>query len=732
MKYWIGVLALVSAVGLKGQVITGSIYDELSKESLQGATVQVLDSDLGTTSVERGKFRLSDLVPGRYAVQVSFVGYQPTVLNDVWVKTGRETVLEIGLVREYTDLEEVTITDQVSFSSPGRLLITEEQINRFAATYYDPARLITSSPDIAISNDQNNLISVRGISPDYNIWSLEGAEIVNPNHLSNAGTFLDQPTATGGGVNILSAQMLSHSAFHYSTFDNTYGNSVGGIFDMRIKSGNAEDRQYTAQASLIGIDLSAEGPYKLGGEATFAANYRYSFTGILTNMGVDFGGEYIGFQDLALSTSVPVGKKSKLKLFGVGGLSFNHFDHRDFEDSEREKDRSDIYYDNKMGAAGASLITSFKDSEWTNTLVASGYHNERDQTFYDNQDAYQRRTNYQDRYTIYSATSAFVKRLSRAELTLGSMMNYYQYHNEENTYFTSPIPNGNRLEKRQLLGRHYLQVSHRISPLIIFNYGLTYNWNNNESQSWDPRGKLMFLVGPNATLALGAGKYSQLYQPFSVYFAGPDTDQVTIGNEADFITSYRYTLSYELTVKDLNLGAELFHYAYPEVLLFFETASARTTGVSITSEKAFSNGFYTRAGGSLFNAPVESESDIENRYNTKFNLSLAGGKEWEKTAEKKTSSFGLNGRFLYQGGQHHQIQNWWFSDRYQTDNYLRFDLRIQWVRYRKKYTRVLAIDLQNALNTQNEAYRYFDNFTGEEEVQHQLGLIPILTYRVEW
>ena len=44
---------------------------------------------------------------------------------------------------------------------------------------------------------------------------IEGVEIVNPNHLSNAGTFNDQPAATGGGVNVLSAQMLDKSSFQY-------------------------------------------------------------------------------------------------------------------------------------------------------------------------------------------------------------------------------------------------------------------------------------------------------------------------------------------------------------------------------------------------------------------------------------------------------------------------------------------------------------------------------------
>lgn len=731
MKYWIGVLALASAIVLKGQVISGRVYDAFSKEPLAGASVQVLSSETGVISDSEGSFEIVGIDPGRYSLKISFVGYRVSVLSDVWVKTGKETVREVSLQRSYQDLEEVTVTEQVSFAPPGKIRITEEQINRFAATYYDPARLITSSPDVAVANDQNNLISVRGIPPSYNTWNLEGAEIVNPNHLSNAGTFLDQPTPNGGGVNILSAQMLSQSNFLYSTFGNSYGNSVGGMFDMKLKNGNTKEQQYTAQASLIGLDMFAEGPYKQGGKATFAANYRYSFTGILTGMGVDFGGESIGFQDLSLVTTVPVGKRTNLKVFGVGGLSFNHFDHQDFAESEREKDRSDIYYDNKMGAAGAKLISSFRNSQLTNTFVASGYENERDQTAYNNQDNYQNRFFYGDRFSIYSGTSQWETRMKNTRLTLGTAVNYYAFRLDEETYFTSSLPaSRNRLERNQILGRHYINASSQFGERILLDYGLTYNWTSNQNSSWDPRAKITFIASPSSAFSFGAGRYSQLYQPYNVYFAGPESNQATVSNERNFIKSNRFSISYEYTVDQFNVGLELFHYYFPEVYLLFNSTSARTTGVSVVAEKAFNDGFYFRGGFSIFDAPLESE--FKNRYNTNYNVSLAAGKEWNKQTKKKSSAFGVNGRLMYQGGQYLTPQSWWAPDTYRTNDYFRFDIRIQWVRYREKYTRVLAIDLQNVLNTQNQAYKYFDSFTGEEEMQYQLGLIPILTYRIEW
>ena len=66
---------------------------------------------------------------------------------------------------------------------------------------------------VVSDNDQANHLVIRGNSPNALSWRLEGVEIVNPNHLSNAGTFGDRATQNGGGVNILSAQMLGNSDF---------------------------------------------------------------------------------------------------------------------------------------------------------------------------------------------------------------------------------------------------------------------------------------------------------------------------------------------------------------------------------------------------------------------------------------------------------------------------------------------------------------------------------------
>ncbi|MEM9261859.1 MAG: hypothetical protein AAGA62_19610, partial [Bacteroidota bacterium] len=182
--------------------------------------------------------------------------------------------------------------------SPLAQRFTIEEVYRLPGTFYDPARLVALLPGVVQTNDQANHLSVRGNTPNANLWRLNGLAIVNPNHTANAGTFYDFPTLSGGGVNAISAQMLDNSGFLAGGLPVEYGFATGGTFDLRLRPGSKAKPRHQAQAGFIGFDLSTEGPIGKGSKTSYLVNARYSFTGLLADMGVDFGGEEIRFADL--------------------------------------------------------------------------------------------------------------------------------------------------------------------------------------------------------------------------------------------------------------------------------------------------------------------------------------------------------------------------------------------------------------------------------------------------
>lgn len=119
----------------------------------------------------------------------------------------------------------------------------------------DPARMSTSYAGVVSTDDGNNAITIRGNSPNGLLWRMEGVEIPNPNHFSNVGT-------SGGGISILSSQVLTNSDFMTGAFPAEYGNALSGVFDLKLRRGNNQKSEQTIQVGFLGTDLALEGPFK--------------------------------------------------------------------------------------------------------------------------------------------------------------------------------------------------------------------------------------------------------------------------------------------------------------------------------------------------------------------------------------------------------------------------------------------------------------------------------------
>lgn len=93
--------------------------------------------------------------------------------------------------------------------------------------------------------------------------------------------------------------MLADSEFYTGAFAPEYGNALSGVFDMRLRKGNNEQREYSASVGILGTEATVEGPFKRGGGSSYLLNYRYSTLTMLNDLGlVNFGG-IPKYQDLS-------------------------------------------------------------------------------------------------------------------------------------------------------------------------------------------------------------------------------------------------------------------------------------------------------------------------------------------------------------------------------------------------------------------------------------------------
>lgn len=749
------------------QTLRGSVRDGDTQQLMEGVSVQLEGSDKGAVSDSLGNFRIENIPIGKYSLKLSFVGYKTVELSPVILESGKETVLDFVMVEATSVLGTAVIRAPGSnyrTNCPTVHTITTEETLRYPATFDDPARYIMSQPGIAGDNDQGNGLSVRGNSPNGILWQLEGLEIVNPNHTPNAGTFSDRITQNGGGVNILSVQLLDASNFYAGAFPVEFGNALSGVMDMKLRNGNNQKHEFTGQAGLIGIEMASEGPLPTKG-ASYLVNYRYSTVSLLQKMGLDFGNESINFQDVSFKVSLPLGNAGQLAVFGIGGVSENLFEaERDSSLWEFTKDGFDIDFGSRMGLLGSTLSMPVGDKgAWDSGISFSGLEATR----------YGRELN-EDYESV-------LKEKNETTQTILAFRNTYTYK----------IGMGNRIRAGLNLTNHYSKIVSGIEDQVIgfgkgsglmiqpyldwqirrkawiLNAGLHYTqFTFNGSGALEPRFSLEWRPADRSSLSFSYGLHSQMQRP-QIYFTNSslaDNQQLELSKAHHFVAAYRQVFGNNLEFRsevyyqnlfDLPVSAdrESAFSAYNILEGFVgekltNDGTATNYGLEFSLRKYYFHNFYYMINASLYESKYKGSDGVERntRYNGNYIFNGIVGKDWEWNSKKGSKNkFGVNVRLNLLGGfrdtpidevlstaagETVYIESASFSIKQK--DYFRTDIRIYFQRDKKNFTSRISLDLQNALNTQNTAYSYYDIRQKTVVLRNQLGLIPMLSYRVKF
>ena len=198
------------------QTIRGRVLDAVTNAPIPSVSINLSGKTDKIEVDTEGVFRLTQTPVGRYTFSAMCVGYQSVTLQNIVVETGKETILEVRMTASNTLLESFEVSSTLASISKIGLAqsVNMETLQRLPANFNDVARMLTTVAGVSAENDGANHIAIRGISPNAMQWFLEGAEIVNPNHLSNAGTVGDRATQNGGGVSIFSTQVLERADFY--------------------------------------------------------------------------------------------------------------------------------------------------------------------------------------------------------------------------------------------------------------------------------------------------------------------------------------------------------------------------------------------------------------------------------------------------------------------------------------------------------------------------------------
>ena len=231
--------------------------------------------------------------------------------------------------------------------------------------------MVVNFPGVQASSNQRNDIIIRGNNPMGLLWRLEGVDIPNPNHFSESG-------ASGGVFTIINNNVLANSDFFTGAFPADYGNALSGVFDVKMRTGNNYQREFTFQSGFSGMEIGLEGPFRVKKEisnSSYLLNYRISTVEFIDKIGLNVSGYVPKFQDISFKINIPNENKSKISIFGIGGLSsINVLDkEKEQEEWTYENAGENVYITANMGVAGICYTKYFSPStRIENTIAISG------------------------------------------------------------------------------------------------------------------------------------------------------------------------------------------------------------------------------------------------------------------------------------------------------------------------------------------------------------------------
>lgn len=245
--------------------IEGKVVDD-KKEPLTGATVVLFKSGVqksGTTADIDGNYSISNIDPGTYDVEISYIGYNTQRIQGVVIFAGKSNKLDVELAQGIL-LNEVVVVDykvpliqQDNTTSGGT--VTSEQIRNLPTKNINELAATTAG----IASQNGGAINIRGSRSNATNYYIDGIR-VNTNLIPQ--TEIDQMQVITGGV------------------EAKYGDVTGGVISITTKGPSnkftggleIENSKYLDPYGYNLINMNLSGPIFRNKKGISVLGYRFS------------------------------------------------------------------------------------------------------------------------------------------------------------------------------------------------------------------------------------------------------------------------------------------------------------------------------------------------------------------------------------------------------------------------------------------------------------------------
>jgi len=223
-QFFLLFLLPVFLIGSAPGSISGTVTDGSSNEPLPGVNVLVKGTYYGASADAEGNYKITDIKPGNYDMEVSMIGYKVILKTGIIVESG--AMIDIDFEMDETVL---SFGEDVVVIGKTPLFDVDETSSMVRVRSEDIDNMVVSSVEDILSEQigvttQDNEIHIRGGRIDESLFIVDGFSVKDPlsgysgNLFINADAIEELEIVTGG-------------------YNAEYGQAMSGVVNIKLKEG---------------------------------------------------------------------------------------------------------------------------------------------------------------------------------------------------------------------------------------------------------------------------------------------------------------------------------------------------------------------------------------------------------------------------------------------------------------------------------------------------------------
>lgn len=620
VKHFINFVLLIFSLSALGQSssIKGTIFSQ--NETLPFATIQIKENKNGTTSDIDGKYSFNELLPGKYSIIVSFVGYVPKK-KEVTLAINQNLTINFNLNASAT-LDEVVITGTMKATyistSPIKIdIVTSTQLDTYlpaaASSIVEGIKLVNGVQEVvACGVCYTSNISINGLSGAYTAILMDGT----PMYGNLASVY---------GLNGIPSMIIDRFEVIKGPSSTLYGSeAVAGVINIITKDPEKQP--------LLSVDLMATTHKEVFGNLAFAPTIgksngyigiNYAYVNDFDDINDDGFGDAINLDRISIFSKINFSRKSD-KPFSLSAKYYYEDRRNGVEEylenrAYRELRGDDIIYGESIYTNRVELFGTYIFNSPLNIKLDYSFSNHLQDSYYGS-DYYRA-----DQQIAYANLTYNLER-QKHDILFGLTMRYNAY--DDNTIATeSENENGDIINSpdNQFIPGIFVQDEFTASNKFTFLGGMRLDHYTNHGFIFAPRLSLKYKPSEWTTLRTNFGTGFRIVNLFTedhAFITGQR--KVIIAETLEPEKSYNISLNFNQIYNGLGGNGSVDIEAYythftNKIIPDYETPGeiiyenskgyAETMGIGVTFNHAFEFPLGFNIGFNVQRATETEEND---------------------------------------------------------------------------------------------------------------------------